>query len=176
MLFLGISASSWWEASGTEETIVAVMYTLLSTATPIALGLLAQTRAELTARLEELDRAKEAERQQHEAQVLAPERARIAREMHDVVSHQVSLIAVQAGALQVGEGSPKTKDTAKTIRTLAVRTLDELRDMVTVLRASAGSTAQLTPQPTVADLDELIAASGLPVTFTSSLPDDLPAT
>jgi len=81
--------------------------------------------------------------------------------MHDVVSHRVSLIAVQAGALRVTAPNAATVQTARTIRTLSVQTLDELRDMVGVLRSSDGQAPGLTPQPGIDDVEARIAASGI---------------
>jgi signal transduction histidine kinase len=88
--------------------------------------------------------------------------------MHDVVSHQVSLIAVRAGALQVSTTDPDTKDAASTIRRLSTDTLDELRHMVTLLRASGSLATGLTPQPTLAELERLIAHSGIEVRMDGS--------
>jgi len=56
--------------------------------------------------------------------------------MHDVVSHQVSLIAMQAGALQMTTTDELSRQTAMTIRALSTRTLDELRDLVGALRTA----------------------------------------
>ncbi|WP_405012287.1 sensor histidine kinase [Kitasatospora sp. NBC_01539] len=138
---------------------------LMLAAGPAALGLLARTRRELAARLDELTRGQQRESRLLAERVLATERARLAREMHDVVSHQVSLISIQAGALQVSTGEPAARDTAATIRELAVRTLEELRQMVGVLRAAGVRRDEpLAPQPRLADLPALIGGSGLSVT------------
>jgi signal transduction histidine kinase len=94
----------------------------------------------------------------------------MAREMHDVVSHQVSLIAVRAGALQVAAKDADAKEAARTIRSLSVTTLDELRTMVTLLRASGGNATELTPQPTLADLHRLVESSGTHAQLTGELP------
>lgn len=95
-------------------------------------------------RLEEIEEAREHERALHAQAVLARERAQLAREMHDVVNHQVSLIAVQAGAMQVAAKDPNAKEAARTIRSLSVTTLDQLRTMVTLLRASGGQATKPT--------------------------------
>jgi signal transduction histidine kinase len=95
--------------------------------------------------------------------------------MHDVVSHQVSLIAVSAGALQVGAPDSGTKEAASTIRSLSVNTLDELRHMVTLLRASGSQPTELTPQPTLAELARLVATSGVDAELRGDLPDDISA-
>lgn len=155
-----------------RTTALAAMYALLTGGAPVALGLLVRTRRELAVRLDELTRGQQRERDLLEQSVLARERARLAREMHDVVSHQVSLISIQAGALQVRAEDPAAVDqTARTIRQLAVKTLEELRQMVGVLRAAGGGDAgRLAPQPRLADLPRLITASGLDVDL--ELPGD----
>ncbi|MEY9873889.1 signal transduction histidine kinase [Streptacidiphilus sp. MAP12-33] len=158
-----------------RTTALAAMYALLTAAAPIALGMLVTTRRELAVRLDELTRGQERERRLLAESVLSTERARLAREMHDVVSHQVSLISIQAGALQVRAGDPEaTKDTARTIRQLSVKTLQELRQMVGVLRAAGGDAKPLTPQPTLADLPRLVAESGLSCALHTEVTDTVP--
>ncbi|KOT83429.1 histidine kinase, partial [Streptomyces rimosus subsp. pseudoverticillatus] len=90
--------------------------------------------------------------------------------------HQVSLIAVRAGALQVAAKDTDTREAARTIRSLSANTLDELRHMVNLLRASGGSTTELTPQPTLADLHHLVATSGIETTLTGDLPPGISTT
>ncbi|WP_051943182.1 sensor histidine kinase [Streptacidiphilus rugosus] len=149
-----------------RTTALAAMYALLTGGAPVALGLLVNTRRELAVRLDELTRGQERERRLLAESVLSTERARLAREMHDVVSHQVSLISIQAGALQVRADDPEaSREAGRTIRQLSVKTLEELRQMVGVLRAAGGDAGQLTPQPTLADLPRLVAGSGLSATF-----------
>ncbi|WP_430782787.1 sensor histidine kinase [Actinoplanes sp. G11-F43] len=152
------------EAVKPSDTAVYLAYGLATAAVPVLLGQLVLTRRELSQRIEEIQEAKEHERVLHAQAMLARERAQLAREMHDVVSHQVSLIAVQAGALQVAGPDPATREAARTIRTLSVGTLDELRTMVTLLRASGPT--EPTPQPTLADLQQLVAASGIEAKLT----------
>ncbi|WP_327068027.1 sensor histidine kinase [Kitasatospora sp. NBC_01302] len=155
----------------TQTNGLAMMQSLLLGTAPVALGMLARTRRELTLRLSELTRGQRREARLLAERVLATERARLAREMHDVVSHQVSLISVQAGGLQVSTTDPNAERTAQTIRELSVRTLQELRQMVGVLRTAGGaglpegaepSGPPLAPQPRLADLPRLIEDSGLP--------------
>ncbi|WP_322973211.1 sensor histidine kinase [Peterkaempfera griseoplana] len=153
--------SDYWPITLDRETALYAIECLMLAGGPAALGLLVRTRAELAVRLDELTRGRRREQLLLAEGVLATERARLAREMHDVVSHQVSLISIQAGALQVSTGDPAAKESAHTIRELSVRTLDELRHMVGVLRAAGGTTQDLTPQPTLADLPRLIDDSGL---------------
>ncbi|PRY54909.1 sensor histidine kinase [Glycomyces artemisiae] len=157
-------ADSWWLAS--------IAYALAPAAAAAFLGQLVQVRRELSARLEEITEAREHEQLMATQKVLAEERAQLAREMHDVVSHQVSLIAVRAGALQVSTADPEAKDAAGTIRRLSVRTLDELRHMVNVLRAGGGGPTGLAPQPTLAQLGDLVGNSGIEAALRiGALPD-----
>ena len=163
-VFAGYSAL--WQPPYTAHVVLLnSIYGALFAAAPLALGLLVRTRRELSTRIAEVEQAREHERERTAQQVLARERAQLAREMHDVVSHQVSLIAVQAGALQMANPDPDTRRAARTIRELSVTTLDELRQMVSVLRADGGRSTELFPQPGLRDLEHLTAASGIPTTM-----------
>ncbi|MEM6107825.1 histidine kinase [Mycobacterium sp. 050272] len=152
----------WAQPYSVLSTVWAALYAVIFAVAPILLGLLIRARADLSSQLDEIARVRRHEEQLLVERALARERADLAREMHDVVSHQVSLIAVQSGALQVTAHDDTTAQAARTIRALSVQTLDELRQMVGVLRASASHTAELTPQPGLEDLDSLVAASGVP--------------
>ncbi|MGN9763389.1 sensor histidine kinase [Streptomyces sp. SD31] len=168
------SSIPWPLASLTEVgrtmTLVFFVYNLATAIAPVLFGQLIQARRDLARRLAEVEEAREHERALHAQAVLARERAQLAREMHDVVSHQVSLIAVRAGALQVAAKDADAKEAARTIRSLSVTTLDELRTMVTLLRASGGKSTELTPQPTLADLRKLVETSGTHTELTGELP------
>ncbi|GAA1618693.1 sensor histidine kinase [Actinoplanes couchii] len=157
----------------TASNFVLLLYNLALGLAPVALGQLVLARRELAARLTDITEAHEHEQLLISQSVLAQERAQIAREMHDVVSHQVSLIAVHAGALQVRSSDPEIKEAARTIRQLGVRTLDELRYMVGVLRASGGPATELTPQPTLDQLADLVAGSAVQARLDMSLPPEL---
>ncbi|KIZ19206.1 sensor histidine kinase [Streptomyces natalensis] len=128
------------------------------------LGLLALTRAELSARVTELAAVRHEERRLYAESVIARERARLAREMHDVVAHQAGLIAVQAGALQVTAVDDRTRHTAGTLRELAVATLEELRTMILLLRSSDAGPPELAPRPRMRDIPRLVAESGVEAT------------
>ena len=98
------------------------------------------------------------------------ERARIAGELHDVVSHNVSAIVVQAGAER--RDQPADSDTARTLADIEEhgrQTLSELRRLLGVLHIPSDS-APLTPQPGIADIADLVhasAATGLGVRLAS---------
>ena len=143
-------------------------------AAPVALALLIRTRRALTARLDDLEQARAREDVLLAQQVRSGERARLAREMHDIVAHNVSLISVRTGALQVTTADPEVRATARELRTLAARTLDELRQMVGVLRASGGAIDSRAPQPHLTDLPQLIADSRLDVEARLDIPLDIP--
>ncbi|GAA4959005.1 sensor histidine kinase [Actinoplanes utahensis] len=149
-----------------SDTLVYLAYGVATAAVPVLLGQLVLTRRDLSRRIEEIEEVKEHERVLHAQAILAQERAQLAREMHDVVSHQVSLIAVQAGALQVAAPDEPSREAARTIRSLSVGTLDELRTMVALLRGAGDDTTQLAPQPTLADLKALVTGSGIEAVLT----------
>ncbi|MGW0519671.1 sensor histidine kinase [Crossiella sp. NPDC003009] len=104
---------------------------------------------------------------------VAEERLRIARELHDVVGHSLSLIAVQATvANHLGPGSPEASSSAlRTIESTSRGALAEVRRVLGALR----SDAELTPIPGPADLPGLAAGSGLAVDLTLRGDRELPA-
>jgi signal transduction histidine kinase len=147
-------------------TLLYFVDTLAAATAPVLFGQFLKTRRDLSQRLEEIEEGKEHERALHAQAVLAGERTQLAREMHDVVSHQVSLIAVQAGALQVSAKEADSRAAARSMRALSVGTLDELRTMVRLLRASGGDPTELAPQPTLADSPRLVASSSIEAELT----------
>ncbi|GAB3132844.1 hypothetical protein GCM10027289_21670 [Tsukamurella serpentis] len=158
-----------------REAVFVIGYSLAAAGAPFALGRLVRARREIAAQLTELEQSHDEQRRLHETTVLARERAQLAREMHDVVSHQVSLIAVEAGALQVTTADSAAEASARSIRGLAVSTLEELRQMVGVLRASGSHPNGLSPQPTARDIPALLRDSGVRVRLHGHLPEDTSA-
>ncbi|MFI5845065.1 sensor histidine kinase [Catenuloplanes sp. NPDC051500] len=108
----------------------------------------------------------ERERQALDRAAVAEERARIARELHDVVAHHVSVIVVQAdGARYALATEPElAREALDTISSTGREALDELRGLLGVLRA--GSAAESVPQPGVDGVAALVAASTVPATLT----------
>lgn len=98
------------------------------------LGLYLQARRSLIDAL--ADRAGRAERERELLAdvAVAAERTHIAREMHDLIAHRISMMVLQAGAARMHSAEGQTAASLEEIRSLGVRTLDELRDMVGVLR------------------------------------------
>ncbi|MEV0386193.1 histidine kinase [Nonomuraea sp. NPDC050643] len=145
---------------------------------PLVLGLWTRARRETAA-----ERAARLEREQvmRAEQARAQERARIAREMHDVVAHRVSLIVLHAGALEVRTADDETARAAAMIGGIGREALSNLRDVLGVLRspprdavpdggptggaatgappASPRDEAAYRPPPTLGDLDRLLDQS-----------------
>ncbi|MGF0313375.1 sensor histidine kinase [Rhodococcus sp. IEGM1428] len=169
------ASTAWVSTDSSFESVVAITLAAAAYASaPVAIGQLIRAQRDLKQQLSELRQVRERDRTAQAELVLSTERARLAREMHDVVSHQVSLIAVQVGALMVSNDDPAVKAASRTIRSLAVRTLDELRQMVSVLRASGGEAEGIDPQPAIADLSALAAESELDIQLAVQVKSDVP--
>jgi len=148
------------------------IYGVVVAGMPVAIGLLIGARAELAARLSELAASRDRERALHAQAVRADERAKLARDMHDVVSHDITLIAMQANALSVTNTSAEAQRTAETIRQLSKHTLEELRSLVGLLRSTDSTEPR---QPGITELDQLVRNTNVPVQLTvESVPDSLP--
>jgi signal transduction histidine kinase len=129
--------------------------------------------------LEERARRLELERDQQSQIAAATERARIARELHDVVAHNVSVMVVQAeGAAYALDTAPEnTRKALGAIADTGRGALAEMRRLLGVLRTQ-DSEVDRAPQPGVGQLEDLleqVRSSGLPVEFTvDGLPVELP--
>jgi signal transduction histidine kinase len=122
-------------------------------------GLFVRARRELVRSLRERAERLEAEQRLRVEQARDAERRRIAGEMHDVLAHRVSLLAVHAGALEFRPGAPPDEiaQAAGVIRRSAQAALQELRDVIGVLRADGD--ASQPPQPTLDSIPALIEES-----------------
>ncbi len=152
------------------------LYSLLISAVVVACGMSLRARRQLIASLRERAERAEAEQRLRIHQARAAERARIAREMHDVLAHRISLISLQAGALQVtGRRTPQDViESAVVIRNNAHQALNELREIIGVLHTDEADDSPLTPQPTLADIPALVAESvraGMRVSFEKDVAD-----
>ena len=155
------------------ETVAAIGFGVILTFSVWYVGRRLRIRRERAAQLER-ERAAEARR------AIAEERTRIARELHDVVAHRVSLMTVQAGAAKtVADDDPESASQAMhEVEKAGRQALDELRHLLGVLRPEAGGEA-LGPQSGLADVARLVdryRAAGLDVSLTMEGPQlDLPA-
>jgi signal transduction histidine kinase len=116
-------------------------------------------------RAQQLERMQELEREL----VLRDERRRIARELHDVVTHAVSVMTLQTGAARglVSRDPPRAVAILQAVEEGGREALTELRDLLGLL--TADEEAPLAPQPGVADVEALVerlVAAGVPVTLT----------
>jgi signal transduction histidine kinase len=148
-----------WSLSALDDWIGAVAGGLLAVVLPGAIGAWAHTREKLLTALTERAERAEAERELMAREAVLSERTRIAREMHDAVGHRVSLMVLQAGAIEMAAAdAAKVEQLAFNVQAAGRQALDELRQMVGVLRGSdVDDEAPLGPQPGLADLAGLVA-------------------
>jgi len=137
---------------------------LHSAVAPLA-GLYLAARRRLVLVLRE--RAERAEREQLllAEHARAAERSRLAAEIHDLVAHRVTLVVLRAGALQVNAPDTATREAAEELRVHGCRALDELRELVGVLRRDGTAPAALDerPAPALAELADEAVRAGQPV-------------
>ncbi|GAA4889934.1 histidine kinase [Tessaracoccus lubricantis] len=166
----------FWPSSGSRaDMVVSIALSLVIFAGFCAWGAYRGARRELVASLRE--RAATLEREQHlrVTQAKTAERARIAQEMHDVLAHRISLIAVHANALAYRSDLPpqQVAEHAGVIRDNADHAVAELRDVLGVLRGGEPA-ATAPPQPTLDQLPLLIEdaqRAGTPVAAVGMMPD-----
>ncbi|HEU4423105.1 MAG TPA: sensor histidine kinase [Pilimelia sp.] len=132
------------------------------------IGRTVHARRAATRALEERARAAEGNQRALAEQAVTDERRRIARELHDVVAHHVSVMGVLAtGARRVLRREPQTADDAlATIEDTSRTALREMRRLLDVLRTDAEPAAELAPQPGLAGIETLLEQvrdAGLPV-------------
>ncbi|MET7756362.1 sensor histidine kinase [Streptomyces sp. NPDC005389] len=174
----GLSAATLsqlrWPVDGPQSGAAQVFFTIIMTV-PFALawvlGDSLRTRRAYFAQLEERASRLEREREAQAKVAVAAERARIARELHDVVAHNVSVMVVQAdGAAYVMDSSPETaKQALDTISTTGRQALAEMRRLLGILRTGEHQEAgEYVPQPDVQQIEDLVEqvrGAGLTVDF-----------
>lgn len=148
-----------------------VVPALMSIALVAVLGMAVRTRRDYTEALEDRARRLETERDQQAQLAAAAERARIAREMHDIIGHNLSVITglADGGRYAAAKSPARAAQALDAIATTSRQALTELRRLLDVLREEDRPAADLTPQPALTDLDQLIDGvrkAGLPVTTT----------
>ncbi|HEX6523895.1 MAG TPA: histidine kinase [Streptosporangiaceae bacterium] len=145
----------------------------LGPAVLVAWGMFRRTRRQ--AQRERARRA-DAEEQLRSEQVRYAERTRIAREMHDVLAHRISLLSLHAGALEFRPDAPpeEVARAAAVIRASAHQALEDLRTVIGVLRDGADGPGPEPPQPTLLALPGLLEesrAAGMRIRAEVGLPD-----
>ena len=170
--------------AGDESYGFQIVLGVLITGVVVGWGLFVRVQRELVVSLRERAATLEAEQRLRIEQAREAERLRIAREMHDVLAHRVSLLSLHAGALEFHpDASPEeVAEAAGVIRASAHAALEELRDVIGVLREGEGvpGAAPEPPQPTMADVPALVDESrraGMHLHCTLDVPSDpaLPA-
>ncbi|MET7854297.1 histidine kinase, partial [Streptomyces avermitilis] len=147
------------------------LFFLLSTATAaLALGLMIRLRRAQLAGLRDRAARLEIERDQRGRLAVAAERARVAREMHDIVGHNLSVIITLADAGVYATVPERGKEALHLIGDTGRQALSELRRVLGVLREPDGprTEPELSPQPALADIDALcegVRAAGLEVVY-----------
>ncbi|MEU6860105.1 histidine kinase [Glycomyces sp. NPDC046736] len=137
--------------------------TLFYTGFVVAIGLLVRTRRDF----------QKAGREQAAREAVAEERGRIAREMHDIIGHNLAVInALADGGAYAAQASPeRAKEALEAIGSTSREALGELRRVLSVLKAEDGEEVELAPQPGLGELEVLIERvreAGLPVTVRTS--------
>ncbi|MFE1265083.1 sensor histidine kinase [Streptomyces albogriseolus] len=157
--------------AGTVENVALSVILAVPFALAWVLGDSIRTRRAYFAQLEERAARLEKEREAQAKVAVAAERARIARELHDVVAHNVSVMVVQAdGAAYVLDAAPdQAKKALETISTTGRQALAEMRRLLGVLRTGEHQEAgEYVPQPGLQQIEDLVEQcreSGLPVDF-----------
>ncbi|HEY9373649.1 sensor histidine kinase [Streptomyces sp.] len=163
-----------WPADGPGSGLAHVFFTVIMTVPFVlawVLGDSLRTRRAYFAQLEERASRLEKEREAQAKVAVAAERARIARELHDVVAHNVSVMVVQAdGAAYVLDSSPEqAKQALETISGTGRQALAEMRRLLGVLRTGEHREAgEYVPQPDVQQIEDLVEQvrqAGLTVDF-----------
>ncbi|MDQ6525497.1 histidine kinase [Nocardioides sp. LHD-245] len=140
----------WWLTATVSVAVCAAI---------VAWGMYIGSRRELVWTLRQRAETAEAERDLRATQARSTERARIAREMHDVLAHRISQISMHAGALTYREdlSADEMRTSVAVIQAKAHEALTDLREVLGVLRDVEGAGPLTGPQPTHRDLDALLA-------------------
>jgi signal transduction histidine kinase len=165
----GAGMAAWRYPSGADDRKYTFVMLGLLVAGVYVLGLHMRTRRAYLRSVEERAERLERERDNEVKVAMAAERARIARELHDVVAHNVSVIVVQAdgASYAIDTDVGRARQALETISSTGRLALAEMRRLLGVLREDDDAGA-FAPQPGVAELDDLVEqvrASGLAVTY-----------
>ncbi|MEU4147025.1 sensor histidine kinase [Streptomyces parvulus] len=153
-----------------------VLIGVLLTVSVVGWGMLARSKRQLMLSLRDRARRAETEARLRAEQAQRLAREAIAREMHDVLAHRLTLLSVHAGALEFRPDAPREDvvRAAGVIRESAHEALQDLREIIGVLRSAESDDAGGRPQPTLAALDALVSESreaGMKVSLTGRVAD-----
>jgi signal transduction histidine kinase len=165
--------------SGDVPWLVGFLLSVMFIGVAVVWGMFVRSRRQLVLSLRDRAERAETEQQLRVEQARQQERARIAREMHDVLAHRISLLSLHAGALEFRPDAPSDEvaRAAGVIRASAHQALEDLRAVIGVLREGPDGDAPERPQPTLADLPALIdesRAAGMRVQYDWHVPGDVP--
>ena len=135
---------------------------------PFVAGVVFRHRRERDEEMSAVARRAQVEGEARAAEAVAAERARIARELHDVVAHAISVIVVQArgGRRVLAVSSPEATSAFDVIEHAGEQAMTEMRRLLALLRDTETEAAALHPQPTLHSIDVLaaeVSSTGLPV-------------
>jgi hypothetical protein len=179
LFVLGVVATAVfaWVRPEAGKTVVALGFGFAVQCAVVGWGTVVRHRRELVLSLRERAARAEAEAALRAERAQLQAREAIAREMHDVLGHRLSLLSVHAGALEYRQDAP-AEDVARSaavIRESAHQALQDLRGVIGVLRAPVREL----PQPTFADLAAMVAESaraGMPVVLRDGVDGEVPDT
>ncbi|MFF8977278.1 sensor histidine kinase [Streptomyces cellulosae] len=165
----------WWRPDPDLPYAAAVVLLLVLTVATVGWGMFVRSKRQLMLSLRDRARRAETEARLRAEQAQRLAREAIAREMHDVLAHRLTLLSVHAGALEFRPDAPRDEiaRAAGVIRESAHEALQDLREIIGVLRAGDSEDAGR-PQPTLAALDTLVAESrqaGMKVTLDQRVTD-----
>ncbi|WRU03483.1 histidine kinase [Streptomyces violarus] len=150
----------WLRPDGDIPYLVSVLFAVLLTVAIVGWGMFVRAKRHLLVSLRDRARRAETEARLRAEQAQRLAREAIAREMHDVLAHRLTLLSVHAGALEFRPDAPaaETARAAGVIRESAHEALQDLREIIGVLRADEPDDTGR-PQPTLGALDTLVAES-----------------
>jgi signal transduction histidine kinase len=165
--------SHWHPLPGDPPPWLNLTFIIAITVAVSMWGMYIGSRRELLWTLRDRANTAESEQELRVDQARSAERERIAREMHDVLAHRISLVTMHAGALAYRTDLPPEpiRETAQIIQAKAHEALADLRQVLGVLRSPDGTGDR--PQPTYGDLDVLIAEAttgGMVIEYVEDLP------
>ncbi|WP_433294723.1 sensor histidine kinase [Actinoplanes sp. CA-030573] len=170
VLAAGMSVYSWTLYPGVVNLLIA----WLQGGAVFVVGLLVRRQRRTADTSEKRARLAEQAREQHAAEAVAAERARIARDLHDVVAHAISVIVLQArgGRRMLAVDPAESRTAFDAIEQLGEHALTDMRHLLGLLRAAAD--ADLAPQPSLRHLDALVARLSRPgLTMVADVEGDL---